>query len=295
MESKVKDKIIKEMLRDRSNFTGSDASYSKSLGINSAQYSRIVNGDTEQVLSDAKWYSIARALSVQIHDRPEWKVAQTPVYTYIMSQLEMCQQNSISLMLCDLADIGKTFSAKQYAKTHKNAVYIDCSQCKSKQKFVRTIAKTFGVSYTGRYNDVYEDLVFFLKCQSIPPIIILDEYGDVNHETFLESKALWNATEGICSWFMMGADGLKEKIRRGIDGRKIGFTEMYRRYGSKFQRATPEASDERERFNVAQAAAIIRANVPEGVDVDINKMIARCGNSLTRIHIELTKLQTSNG
>lgn len=295
MELKLSEKTVKELLAARANFAGSDSAYAKSIGINSAQYSRISNGDLVQVISDAKWYSLARMLNVQMHDRPEWKVAQTPVFSFVTSQLEMCQQSSISLMLCDLADIGKTFTAKVYAKTHKNAVYIDCSQSKTKQKLIRVIARSFGVTYTGRYNDVYEDLVFYLKSQSIAPMVILDEAGDLNYEAFLELKALWNATEGACAWFMIGADGLKEKMRRSIDCKKVGYTEMFSRFGSKYQRVTPEASDDRERFNAAQAAAIIQANAPEGANVDINKMIARCGNSLRRIYIELTKLQQNNG
>ena len=43
---------------------------------------------------------------------------------------------------------------------------------------------------------------------------------------FLELKALWNATERCCAWYMMGADGLKEKINRAIEGKKVGYTEM---------------------------------------------------------------------
>ena len=53
------------------------------------------------------------------------------------------------------------------------------------------------------------------------PLVILDEAGDLQYEAFLELKALWNATERCCAWYMMGADGLKEKINRAIEGKKV--------------------------------------------------------------------------
>ena len=288
MDSEIIKKIRNGILDARTNFAGSDASFSKTLGINAAQYSRIQSGDVVQVLSDAKWYNIARMLNIQLQNRPDWNVAETPVFLYLMKQLESCQNNSVSLMLCDMADIGKSFTAKYYCKKNKNAVYIDCSQTKSKQRLVRAIARQFGVDSGGKYIDVYEDLIFFLICQQIPPIIVLDEAGDLEYAAFLELKALWNATEGTCAWFMMGADGLKEKIRRSIDCKKVGFTELFSRYGIRYQRATPEAAEDRDRFNTAQAALIIKANAPEGGDV--NKVIAKTNGSLRRIYIELTKI-----
>ena len=65
----------------------------------------------------------------------------------------------LSAILCDMPNIGKTFTAKAYVKQHKHAVYVDCCQVKTKLKLIRYIAKEFGVTSNGRYSDVYEDLV----------------------------------------------------------------------------------------------------------------------------------------
>ncbi|KAA6312859.1 hypothetical protein EZS27_036275, partial [termite gut metagenome] len=99
-------------------------------------------------------------------------------------------------------------------------------------------AKEFGVGCTGRYADVYEDLSYYLK--TLPtPMIILDEAGDLDYAAFLEIKALWNATEMCCGFYMMGADGLKEKIRRSIAGKKVGYTELFSRFGKRYGKAVP--------------------------------------------------------
>jgi type II secretory pathway predicted ATPase ExeA len=119
------------------------------------------------------------------------------------------------------------------------------------------------------------------------PLVILDEAGDLQYDAFLELKALWNATERACGWFMIGADGLKEKMRRAIDNKKVGFTELFSRYGKRYARITPEGREENERFARIQAAQIIKANAPSNVDVQ--KMLAKTDGSLRRIYTEISK------
>ncbi len=279
------------MAAARENFAGSDAKFAVSLGINSAQYSRIKNGETERVLSDQNWISLARHLGVSLNDAPEWKTAATPVFQFITAQLEMCQKNSMSAMLCDLSDIGKTYTAQHYAKTHRNAVYVDCSQVKSKTRLIRTIAKSFGVGSTGRFTDVYEDLVYYLK--TLPdPLVILDEAGDLYYEAFLEIKAMWNATDGVCGWYMMGADGLKAKIQRAIENKKVGYTELFSRFGKRYGTVIPIEASERLQVTQATAMMIIKANCKEGTDTGavLRRTLGDDGMpSLRRIYKELMK------
>ena len=80
--------------------------------------------------------------------------------------------------------------------------------------------------------------MFYLKTLN-HPIIILDEAGDLQYDAFLEVKALWNATENYCGFYMMGADGLKEKMHRAINNRKVGYTEIFSRFGKRYGRVIP--------------------------------------------------------
>lgn len=287
LTQELKQQIATELQSHRQHFGGSDAKYATSIGINSAVYNRLKNGETEKLLSDAMWISLARQLGINIRIERQWMTAETPVFTAITEKLTLCQDESISCIICDAADIGKTYTAKHYAKYHKYVAYVDCSQVKSKQKLVRFIAKELGVGHTGKYADVYADLVFYI--QSIPsPLIILDEAGDLNYDAFLELKALWNATERACGWCMMGADGLKEKIRRAIECKKVGYTELFSRYGSRYQRITPDGKEDSDKFSKLQAALIVKANAPENTDV--STIIRSAEGSLRRISIELQKL-----
>ena len=177
-----KQKILGAIAANRANYP-SDAKHAASLGISTSVYSAIKNGQTDKALSDANWISIARRLGVGLRADMEWKVAKTATFEYITAQLEFSQQSSLSAILCDIPNIGKTFTARYYVQNHKNAVYIDCSQVKTKLKLVRKIAAEFGVDAKGKYSDVYEDLTYYLR--SIEnPLIILDEAGDLQYEAF---------------------------------------------------------------------------------------------------------------
>ena len=200
--TEIRNRILEAIRANRGNYP-SDAKHAASLGLTTSVYSAIKNGQTEKQLSDANWITVARKLGVNLRGEIEWKAAKTPTFQFITAQLEACQGGSLSAIMCDLPNIGKTFTARHYVKHHANAVYIDCSQVKTKLKLVRKIASEFGVDSKGRYADIYEDLVYYLRGME-HPLIILDEAGDLTYEAFLELKALWNATERCCGWYMMG-------------------------------------------------------------------------------------------
>jgi DNA transposition AAA+ family ATPase len=229
--------------------------------------------------------SIARRLNVSFTSDAGWVTAKTPVFDYIYGQLKSCQQDSLSGLICDRADIGKTYTALVYVKEHRNAVYIDCTQVKTKSRFIQKLAREFGLDYNGSYANLYDDLVYYLRNGVKNPLIVLDEAGDLEAKAFLELKALWNATERLCGWYMMGADGLKAKIELNLKNRKVGYTELYSRYGNKFQKVIPAGKEESEAFIKHQVSQIAIANGASNVQ----KLYAICGGSLRRIYTEVQK------
>ncbi|MDD3019540.1 MAG: ATP-binding protein [Alphaproteobacteria bacterium] len=285
--SENKKEILDAISKARVNYP-SDAKHAASLGLATSVYSALKNGTSDKQLSEANWISIARKLNVNLRGEMPWKAAKTPTYEYVTAQLAFCQESSISGILCDLPNIGKTFCAKIYVQSHRNAIYVDCSQVKTKLKLIRKIAKEFGVGSNGKYSDVYDDLVYYLRSIETP-LIILDEAGDLQYEAFLELKALWNATERCCAWYMMGADGLKEKINRSIECKKVGYTEMLSRYGDRFSKVTPDDGREREQFLKAQASIVAKVNAPAGAD--IAQIVRKTGGGLRRVYTEIEKLK----
>lgn len=284
----IKNKIIEAIAANRRNYQ-SDAKHATALGISTSVYSAIKNGDISQKLSEGNWISIARRLNVSLNNERPWKIVKTATFEYIYTQLQLCQQCAISGMFCDIPDIGKTVTAKYYAQNTPNAVYIDCSQVKNKQRLIRAIAREFGVSTTGRYCDVYEDLVYYIR-QLPTALVILDEVGDLQYEAYLELKALWNATEHYCGWYQIGADALRAKIERGIENEKVGFAEIKSRQGNTYNRTTPKDGKERQQFIFEQALMIAAANAPKGTDYQ--KIARRSGGSLRKVYNLITKPET---
>lgn len=282
-----KKNILAAIAQNRANYP-SDAKHATSLGISTSVYSMVKQGALDKALSDANWVRIARRLGVNLRHEIEWKPANTFTFLFIQKQLELAQLSSLSMILCDEPNIGKTYSAKYYIGCHENAVYIDCSQVKTKRRLIRKIATEFGTDNKGTYSDVYEDLVYYLRTLN-NPLIILDEAGDLQYEAFLELKALWNATEHCCGWYMMGADGLKEKINRSIDCKKVGYTEMLSRYGGRFSKVTPDDGKEREKFLMKQASIVAKVNAP--ADADIPTIVRKTQGGLRRVYTEIEKLK----
>lgn len=285
--TEYKKRVVEGIKNQEGNFP-SHAKMAIALDLNPAQLSRILKGELDNVLSDTKWLSAGRRLNIPINKDQVWKTAKTETFLFIYQQLKECQEKSISGLFCDLPDIGKTHTAKFYAEENKHAVRIDCSQVKSKQKLIRKIAQEFGVTHTGKYADVYEDLVYYLN--SVRALVILDEAGDLKYEAFLEIKALWNATEGYCGWFMMGADGLKAKIKSYLGRNTVGYAEIFSRFGSRYQKTSPDGREAMEEFKMTQFAQIVKANAPAA---DIRKLYASTEGSPRRVKTEIQKLQAA--
>lgn len=282
----IKGRILDGIKNDRQNYT-SDSKHATALGISPSVYVALKQGKTDKQLSEANWLSIARRLGLALRPDEEWKAVETATYLYIKEQLEACQEQSLSGLLCDEPNIGKTFTARIYAKTHPHVAYIDCSQVKTKRQLIRQIAREVGLAGSGKYHDLYYDLIYCLQTMD-KPLIVLDEAGDLQYEAFLELKALWNATEGCCGWYMMGADGLRAKIRRNIACEKVGYTEIFSRFGNRFRRVTPENEKERQTFELQQAMQVAIANAPEGVDA---KALAKRAGGLRRVRTEVMKIR----
>lgn len=268
-----KARIIEALRADRPNYQGSDSAYAKTLGINGSVFSRVMKGETQQVLSDAKWISLARQLEVQLSGE-NWKTARTEVYSKVENDLKTCKENASALILVDECGIGKTYSARQVVRGLKNAFYLDCSQAKTKQLFIRLLAKTLGVDNKGRYIDVKADLKYAITYMD-KPLIVLDEAGDLDYPAFLELKELWNATEGACGWYMMGADGLRAKIERGITHKKVGFREIFDRFNNRYMKAVPTGYENKQAFYAKMIGEVLLANLPDGEKRNLNTLIKK--------------------
>lgn len=286
-----KQRIADEMLRQRTLFEGSDTQFAKTLDLSHSVFSGIKNGmqrgNLDGLLQEGRWWKLGAALGITMSAQLEWKTAKTATYVSITAQLEAAQRSQHAIIFCDDCGIGKTYTAQIYARTHKNAIYIDCGQCDNERHLIKAIAKAFGVDFVGKFKDVYETLVVYLTSLA-EPLIILDEFGDLNQTAMMRVKKLINRTKGVCGFYMIGADGLREKMRRGIEFKKEGYAELFDRMGNRVMDVVPKGQEERKEFLMMQALQVIKANAPEA---DAKAMLAKTEGRLRRVYIEVSKLR----
>jgi hypothetical protein len=270
--TEFKEKIASALFEDRKNFDGSDTSFAKKWSINAAVYNRIKKGERSGLLKDAHWMEIARELDVTMNSS-KWKLARTDVFNVIEEDINFCKENSKSRICVDDCGIGKTYSAKYISRKLTNCFYIDGSQAKTKQQLIRTLAKEIGINNNGRYIDVKEKTKYYLK--SLPkPMVIIDEAGDLDYTAFLELKEMWNATDHVCGWYLMGADGLRAKITRGINNEKVGFKEMFSRHSEKYTTIVPPGNQERLAFYRRLITDVLSVNMDD--PTNLTKIVNRC-------------------
>ena len=277
MESKIpqqfKNNVIEAIKADRANYGGSTAAYSKTIGLNEGILSNIFNNkDLEGKISDSNYLRIGRHLGVN-RSQHNWKVTRTSVYNEIEDNLNFCKENSTSMILVDDCGIGKTFCAKHIASRMKNAFYIDCSQTKTKFAFIKALAKTIGLEGHGKFAEILEDIKYYITVLD-KPLIILDEAGDLEYHAFLEIKSIHNATVGACGWYMMGAQGLQRKIKRGMENDKIGYAEIFSRFSDEFVTLVPTGKEARTEFYTQLIGEVAFAQINNSAKV--NKLIKQC-------------------
>ena len=253
-----KQKVVQAMLDARKNFGGTATAFSKQFNIHESIFSRLKKGDIEGILKDAQWLNIGRLLNVSIDER-QWKFVKTDVVKMIEEEILFCQTYSKARILVDEPEIGKSFAARYFSRTLKNCFYLDCSQAKSKKLFISRLAQSIGVDGHGKLADVMENIKYSLRILE-NPIVILDEAGDVEYSVVLLIKELWNATENICGWYMMGADGLRDKFERGISSKKVGFRELFSRYSSKYSSLVPIEKSQKRSFYEKLITEVLQVN-----------------------------------
>ena len=272
ISTEIKRKAVAALLEVRGNFSGSNEKFAKQWGFNGAIWSRMRSGQVDGLVKDSTWLHICRELNVVAGEK-KWKPARTDVFITIEKDIEFCKQFAKARIFVDECAIGKTFAVKYLSKTLRNCFYIDASQAKTQQLLVRKLAKAIGLGDTGTHNSIKDEIKAYLKM--LPePIVIIDEAGDLNYNALLELKEFWNATEGACGWYLVGADGLREKIRRGIIARKVGFKEIFSRFSGNFNSCVPVGEQDKKIFYRKLVTDVLEVNMTDKSQLDT--IVRRC-------------------
>lgn len=270
--NEYRDRVITALIEQRANYDGSDTAFARKYGINGAIYSRIKAGEKEGLLQSAKWISLGRELNVGQNDS-SWVAVETEVFKTIREDILFCRRHAKSMLFVDNCGIGKTFTAKYLAKTEKNTFYIDCTQCRKKNAFIKALARVVGVETKGKYDDIKDETKYYLTI--LPsPVVIVDEAGALDKEALGLLQEYWNATENRCGWYVMGGNALRSKISRGVSHDKDYFAELYSRLSEKFTRVVPNERNDKINFYRRLITDVVSANLRD--KSKLREIVNRC-------------------
>ena len=261
-----KDKVVEELLSQRENYGGSDTAFARSIGVNPSVFNRLKNGEREKLLPDATWLRLGRELGVSANSR-KWNMVETDVYMQIREEILFCKQYSKSRIFVDNCGIGKTFSAKYLSKTLKNCFYVDCTQSKRKNEFIKALARIVGVEVKGKIVEIKDNTKYYLSMLE-NPVIIIDEAGSLDKDALGMVQEYWNATEGLVGWYMMGANALRNKISTGVSKDKDYFAELFSRFSENFSSIVPTEKSNKYAFYKKLLSDVLSANINDKDQLD---------------------------
>lgn len=269
-----KERVINALLAARENYSGSDSDFSRKWSIDKTVYSRLKKGYQEGLLSVGKYVEIGMELSVSTHDR-NWNMVRTDVFNLIEAEVQFCKAYSKGKIFVDKCAIGKTYSAKYLAQTIPNCFYVDMSQAKTPILFARALAKAIGAEHRGWTVKVKERIKYYLKL--IPsPIVIIDEAGEMDVKTVSELKEYYNALDGMCGWYALGANGLRNKLDDGIKHGTNGYEELFSRWSDRYSTIVPVDKKKRQEFYRRLCGSVLAANMKEHNNGKLNELVVKC-------------------
>jgi hypothetical protein len=275
LSKEFKVEVVGALLENRKNFDGSDSMFARQFGVNNSVFSRLKNGQIEGLLKDGQWLEIGRRLNVTINKR-QWNAVRTEVFEKIEEEILFCKTYGKSKMFVDECEIGKSFTAKYLSRKLKNCFYIDCSQTPTKREFIKKLAHTLGLESVGTYTEIVDNIKYYLHV--LPqPMLIIDEAGDLEYKAFLTIKGLWNATENICGWYIMGADGLQKQFERGISNKKVGYRELFSRFSGKPSSIVPPDQSSKLTFyrNLITEVLSAQTNDKKAIELIVKKCLVQ--------------------
>lgn len=261
------------------------------LEISPSIHSRILKGDYEGVLSEAGWIRIGKELLFDLSGQ-NWQLASTVTFATVFAQMEHCQERSVARVFCDLIGIGKTTSAKYYAKQSVNVAYVNCKQYRSAQQLIRAIARKFGFEYRGKFIDVRTNLINNIMTLH-KPLIALDDAGYLEDKALLEAIGMWDELEQLCGWYYIGEPAFQKRIETMILKSKLGWEAWLDRGAGRILSVTGEMESEGEvaMMKRYQAELIIGSNFPKATKTQIKDLLTESKCNLRTLRDDINKLK----
>lgn len=248
MEAKEKD-IIRKQLEQYIRRAGSKNKAATMLGVAASTISLILTRDDSKV-SEEMWLQLSNATRPVV---AEWTAVETLTYCEIKTIIERCQFGKEVTWVVSPAGSGKTTTAKLYAESNRNAVYILCSEDMRKRDFLNAILRALGHK-NEMQNTLRGSLEYIIDILSKrkDTVLVFDEADKLLDSIFLYFVTIYNHLEGQVGIVFLSTNYIEKRMNSGLSNNKRGYNELHSRIGRKFFKA--------EHICDSDVSAICRAN-----------------------------------
>ena len=231
MTKEQKSQIVVEIKRQSA--LSSQNKLATKTGVSSATLSQMVNLNWA-LIKDEMWRRVKVKLRVEL----DWVTAPTKSLEYISIHLEKAQELSKSFGISYDAGAGKSHAFKQYSKSNKNVIYIECMTYWKSKTYAKALCTACGLDNHGTTEDIIERFIDYVSELDRPLIIIdqIDKLKDASLDFFID---FYNILKEHCGFVLSGVPALEKRIKRGVQIEKSGYFELYSRIGKKFLKLKP--------------------------------------------------------
>jgi DNA transposition AAA+ family ATPase len=274
MKKELKNAIAQEVTHMASRITQS--AVAARAEVSTATISQVVARNWDRI-ADKMWRTIQINLRIDLG----WQIGHTSQLTEINSLCQVAQERSLSICISDTAGKSKTASYKHYDRHNSNVIHLECKASWTKKTYLRNLLIATGIKPEGTSGEMLD--AFNSKIKSMfKPLLIQDQADklkDPQLDLFME---FYNDHEGHLGIVLSGVKALEQRIDRGRQRKKIGYDEIFSRFGGKYISITP--------IKLKDVAAVCIANGVEDTEI-IETIYDTCGGDFRRVRREVQKYQ----
>ena len=241
--------------------------------VSAATVSFLLNNKYENI-SDEMFRRIAQQIGYNLE---YWAITENGANRGMQFAMSDAQLYKNVTWLVGDAGCGKTTTALEYRRTHRNVFYVLCSEDMRKGDFVCEIAKQVGASTdSSNLRDILAEAISMIAYLD-NPVIIFDEGDKLTDTVFNYFISIYNRLEGHSGIVFMSTDFIKRRMENGLKYNKKGYKEIWSRIGRRFFFT--------QDINANDIYSICVANGIESQS-DINKITKEaqsCGYDLRRV------------
>lgn len=230
MTPEQKEQIREALTRYTTKFPTQLAASQTLQGISPTIISQVKNNKWK-VVTERMWQHIAR--QVGFYCANEWQQAETGCYLLLRILFGDAQRYAMAYGVAINTGLGKTFTAKHYARENAYAHYIQCNEYLNRKDFISKLLQTLGAKPTGTADNMMDEIICKLEEQE-EPLLIIDDAHMLKDRVLHFAITLYKRLINHCGVVILGNDELRNRVVEGARMNKELYAEIYNTIGRRF-------------------------------------------------------------